>query len=857
MTARESDSGVFVELPGGAPSGRNPVPAGDLPVPLSHFVGREREIATVSALLRRPDVRLVTLTGPGGVGKTRLALRVASALRSGGDFGDGLCFVPLAPIRTPNLVLTAIAQSAGLRDEGRMPLFDQVCRTFAGKRHLLVVDNVEHVAAAAPLLAELLAACPGLTMLATSRAVLRLTGEHGVVVPPLMLPDLARLPEIERLSEYEAVQLFTDRATAAGAGFALTGDNAVAIASICHRLDGLPLAIELAAARIQHLTPAALLARLDHRLPLLIGGAVDQPVRLQTMRSTIAWSYDLLDPREQTLFRRLAVFVGGFTLDAAEAMSDETERREVGKTGRGSHDSRLTTFDSVSSLVDQSLLKRVEPADGGFDSGPPRYAMLETVREFGLEQLAAFGDEYDARESHAGYFLDLAVASAQGLRGRDQLAWLNRLETEVDNFRAALGWSVTRDDRSMALRMVGALHWFWHLHGHYVEGRGWLEHALARPASSEPGGVLSQALTGAALLALLVGDIAAAQTRAKEGVAVARACGDRASAGYALHFLGAASLLYDDSASTAERMLPESVACFREADDPWGLALALCGLGVLGVVTMRLGEARESLDESKRLFQQLGDTWGLARVLNHLGEVARAEGANELAQAHYEEALGYYRQLGYKTMVATVLHNLGYLAQRKGDLQRGVACFAEANELGRINGDQRMIWHGLAGVAGMAGLLGHPEAAARLIGAAESGFAAIGASMWAIDRIEHERNVAAVRAILGDAVFDAAREAGRDLSQERALGEGAVLARVVCAPVIAANEVGSGRGAFLTRREREVLRMLVDGRSDREIGAALHISHRTVARHMTGILSKLGVSSRTAAATLALRRGID
>ena len=862
MTAREAGNGTLVDLPGGpaSQSGRSPIPAGELPVLLSQFVGREREIATVSALLRRADVRLVTLTGPGGVGKTRLALRVATALRASGDFADGLCFVPLAPIRSSNLVLTAIAHAAGLRDEGRSPLFDQVRKTFIGKRQLLVVDNVEHVAAAAPLLAELLAACPGLTMLATSRAVLRLTGEHGMSVPPLMLPDLARLPEVERLSHYEAVRLFVNRASAAKAGFVLTEENAVAVASICHRVDGLPLAIELAAARIQHLTPAALLSRLEHRLPLLIGGAIDQPVRLQTMRSTIAWSYDLLDPQEQTLFRRLAVFVGGFTLDAAEAGGDEAASswggRQGGKAASGSHDARRPTLDSVSSLVDQSLLKQVEPSDGRSESGLPRYAMLETVREFGLEQLAACGDEDEAREGHAGYFLDLAEEAAEGLRGGEQLAWLERLETEIDNVRAALGWSLTRDDRAMALRMVGALHWFWHLHGHFVEGRGWLEAALARSTPQVPPEILSRALTGAGLLALLEGDVAAARARAEEGAAIARAAGDRVGAGYALHFLGAASLLYEEDARTGERLLPESVAYFRDSHDRWGLALTLCGLGILGVVTMRLDEARESLEESRRIFQQLGDNWGLARVLNHLGEVARAEGEDSRARALYEEALVYYRDLGYKTMVATVLQNLGYLAQREGDLRRGVAYFAEANELGRINGDMRVICHGLAGVAGMAGQLGHPEAAARLLGAAEVGFAETGASMWSIDRIEHERNVAAVRALMGNVAFDAAREAGKELAQDRAFSEAAELARIVCAPVETTGGSSSAYDSRLTRREREVLRLLVDGRSDREIAAALSISHRTVARHMTGILSKLGVSSRTAAATLAVRQGI-
>ncbi len=857
MTARESGTGAILDLPGGpAPQpGRAPVLAGDVPEPLSQFIGREREIAAVSALVRRADIRLVTLTGPGGVGKTRLALQVATALRAGGDFTDGLCFVPLAPIRTPGLVLTAIAQAAGLRDEGRLPLFELVRKTFAGKRQLLVVDNVEHVAAAAPLLADLLTACPGLTMLATSRAVLRLSGEHGVVVPPLGLPDLACLPEVEWLTQFEAVRLFVARASAAKAGFELTGENAVAVASVCRRVDGLPLAIELAAARIHHLSPAALLARLEHRLPLLIGGAIDQPVRLQTMRSTIAWSYDLLNPREQTLFRRLAVFVGGFTLDAAESVRRET--RDVSRENEEpTHDSRLSSLDLVSSLVDQSLLQQVEPSDGGLDSGQPRYAMLETVREFGLEQLAAFGDEDEAREGHSRYFLDLAEASEQGLRGREQIAWLERLETEIDNIRAALAWSLALDDRTMAHRMVGALNWFWHLHGYFVEGRDWLEQALARSSHDLPGAIRARALTGAGLLALLEGDVAAARTRAEEGAAIAQAVGDRAGAGYALHFLGAASLLYEEDATTGERLLPESVACFRETDDRWGLALALSGLGVLGVATMRLDEARESLEESRRLFRELGDTWGLARVLNHLGEVARAEGNDAQARAFYEEALVYYTDLGYKTMVATVLQNLGYLAQREGDLRRGVAYFAEANELGRINGDMRVMCHGLAGVAGLAGQLGHPEAAARLIGAAETEFAAIGASMWTIDRIEYERNVAAVRAIMGDAAFDAAREAGRKLPQERAHSDAAELARIVCAPDESPDGSSPANGCLLTRREREVLRLLVDGRSDREIGAALSISHRTVARHMTGILSKLGVASRTAAATLAVRQGI-
>ncbi len=419
----------------------------NLPAQLTSLIGREQEVIAACTLLIRAEVRLLTLTGPGGVGKTCLALQIANELLDA--FADGVCFVPLAPIFDPDFVLPAIAQTLGLKEAGNQPVSDLLKEYLRNLHLLLFLDNFEQIVAAAPLLADLLASCPKLKILVTSRAVLHIQGEHEFPVPLLALPDLKQLPDSASLTEYAAVALFLQRAQAIKPDFQITPANAHAIAEICSRLDGLPLAIELAAARIKLLPPQALLARLEHRLQVLTSGASNAPARQHTLRNTLKWSYDLLDAQEQRLFRRLSVFVGGCTLEAIEAIYTELDNG----------DEAIQLLDAVASLIDKSLLQQTEQ-----EGEELRLVMLETIREYALECLAANGEMEVTRQAHADYFLVLAEEAEPKLVGIEQLQWLVRLEREHDNLRMALSWLLERKALEMALRLGGALSLFWVLH---------------------------------------------------------------------------------------------------------------------------------------------------------------------------------------------------------------------------------------------------------------------------------------------------------------------------------------------------------------------------------------------------------
>src|SRR6266567_2165773 len=499
----------------------------NLPTQLTPLIGREQEIQAVCSLLRHPEVRLVTLTGPGGVGKTRLSLQVATELLDG--FADGICFVPLAPLRDPDLVVPIIAQVLGLKEANEQPLRDLLQASLQDKRLLLLLDNFEQILAAAPKLSDLLADCPHLTILVTSRAVLHLRGEHEFPVPPLTLPDFTHLPESEALSQYAAVALFLECARAVKSDFELTPANSRAIAEICIRLDGLPLAIELAAARSKLLPPQALLARLRHRLQVLTSAAQDAPVRQQTLRHALAWSYDLLDAREQRLFRRLSVFVGGCALEAVEGLSTTLGERPS------------DVLDGVASLMDKSLLQHT-----GQDGEEPRLVMLETIREYGLEALVASGEMERTRQAHASYYLALAEQAELELGGPQQAVWLDRLEREHDNLRAALSWMVeqgeTQQSMEMALRLGGALRPFWWGRGHWSEGRTFLERALAAGGSFpdpriDPS-VRAKALIAAANLAFVQSDYEQTEVLCEESLALYRELGDHYGIAFSLYRLG-------------------------------------------------------------------------------------------------------------------------------------------------------------------------------------------------------------------------------------------------------------------------------------------------------------------------------
>jgi predicted ATPase/class 3 adenylate cyclase len=725
-------------------------PTTNLPAQTTAFIGREGEVGAVRDLLRRTDVRLVTLTGPGGAGKTRLSLQAAAEMLD--DFSNGVWFVNLAPISDSGLVTATIAQALGVRDAGEQPLLESLKSYLHGKRILLLLDNFEQVVDTAPAVAELLAAAPGLKVLVTSRMPLRLTGEREFSVPPLSLPDPKHLPpELERLTQYEAVRLFIERAQAVKADFAVTNENAAAVAEICSRLDGLPLAIELAAARIKLFPAQALLGRLAKPLKLLTGGAHDLPSRQQTIRNTIDWSYQLLDEGEKRLFARLAVFVDGSTLEAAEAVCNAEA------------DLPMDVVDGIAALLDQSLLQQEEGVEGG-----PRLVMLQTIREYALERLEQSGEAEALRQQHAAYFLALAEAAAPQLYGHPQSQrWLDLLEQEHDNLRAALRWTIEWREADVAVRLSAALGWFWGLRGDEREGLSWLDATLTL-SSTHVTPARAWALFHASLLDP---DLGRGSARGEESLALFRKLGDTIGIARVLPWL--ALIVFDlGNTARAEALFAESVERGQELGDPVSRADAMFSLIMLAELRGD-DSARLSLaEEFVALRRQVGEPFKFATALNMLGETARLLGDDDRALAAFEEALGLSRALRNKGLMASILTNMGFVVQRQGQHTRAAALFAEALAVNREMGFQDQMALVLAGLAGVAGAQAQPERAARLLGAVEAWYETNTMSnvpMYRTDRADYERIVAAVRAQLDEEAFAAAWAAGRSLTLEQAI----------------------------------------------------------------------------------------
>jgi predicted ATPase len=638
-----------------------------LPTPLTSLIGRDAEVRAVLDLVERPYPRLLTLTGPGGAGKTRLALAISARLLD--RFADGVFFVDLSALRDPALVTSTIARSVGVHETGDEALLQTLSRHLSTRELLLVLDNFEQLLPAAPIVADLLHACPRLKVLVTSRAALRLSGEHEVPVPPLAVPDLRQLPEIEVLTQYEAVALFLQRAQAVRPDFQVTTANAAVIAELCTRLDGLPLAIELAAARVKLLSPQALLARLGNRLALLTGGSRDRPARQQTLRGTIDWSYELLDPGAQRLFTQLAVFAGGATLDSIEAVCGEAASGDLRVSSRepspllATQDAQLATLDGLTSLADESLLRQADRP-----TGEPHFDMLETIREYALERLEASGEADRVRERHARHYLAVLEAAEAGLKGPEQPAWLGRLELENDNARAALSWAIQGRDATLALRLGGALGPFWQMHDHLAEGQAWLEQALALSPEA-PADIRARALTAGGGLAFLRGDMPRAIAWQQESLELWRQLGESFGMAAALHNLGRA-VHYQARYDEAARLYQETLALRRQIDDRRGLAATLNSLGVLNRDIGDDATARALYEESLGLYRELQDLWGQALLLNNMARLTRDAHALAQTRALCTESLDLFAALGDKHGITWVLSNLSIVAQRQGAVAR-------------------------------------------------------------------------------------------------------------------------------------------------------------------------------------------
>jgi predicted ATPase/class 3 adenylate cyclase len=638
----------------------------NLPAQPNPLLGREQEAAAASALLRTDGVRLVTLIGPGGTGKTRLGLQVAADLID--DFENGVFLVDLAPITDPNLVLSTIAQALGVRETGGTPLEDSLKAFLSEKQLLLLLDNFEQVLEAAPVVAGLLAAAPRLKVLVTSRAVLNLRGEHEFPVPPLGLPDPQNLPPVEAVLQYPAVALFAQRAAAVRSGFAVTDENAAAIAEICCRLDGLPLAIELAAARAKLFAPPALLSRLDSRLQLLTGGARDLPVRQRTLRDTIAWSYDLLDATEQRLFRRLSVFVGGFTLEAAEAVCNAESALGMDVLG------------GIASLVDKSLLRQVwggEPAEATLTDGEPRFGMLETIREYAREQLAESGEAEAFQRLHAACFLSLAETDENSLAFEALKRRMDQLELEHDNLRAALDWLVESDLGEWGLRLGVALGRFWSSRGYLNEARDRLRTLLGLPSAAERTLVRARALN-------MAGNHAAGQNASglatgfyQEALTISRELGNERGIASILRNLG--NLHYEEDPPTAQALHEESLEIAHKIGDQEG---ELASLNLLAFDAAHVGDDQEARALWEQVLVRRGrDGVGNDVIFRGLGRLAMKQGDYETARARFEESLVYCRKLGNKNAMPDSLRVFAILSAARGEAERAARLFGAAASL--------------------------------------------------------------------------------------------------------------------------------------------------------------------------------
>ena len=726
----------------------------NLPVQRTGFVGREKEVAAAKELLLRQDVRLVTVTGPGGIGKTRLAVQVASGLVE--HFPGGIHFVPLSSLSDPGLIASVIVQTLGIREAGGqspLEILKENLQDSLRAPMLLLLDNFEHLVQAAPTVAELLAMGPNLKIMVTSRAALHVYGEHEFPVPPLALPDSRSMPSVEVLSQYPAVALFVQRAVAAKPDFELNRENAPAVTEICARLDGLPLAIELAAARVKVLSPSSMLTRLASRLQLLTGGARDLPQRQQTLRAAIDWSYDLLSPAEQKLFRRLSVFVGGCTLEGAEAVCDT----------KGDLD--LDLLDGMASMVDKSLAQQVEPA-----KGESRFVMLETIREYALEKLEASGEEALTKRAHAAYCLVLAEEEATEQSGAEGAEWLERFALEHDNFRAGLEWLTETGDAEWGLRLGTALFRFWEIREYLAEGRDRLGRLLKLPGAAAPTKLRMRALFAAGVLAGEQGDYASADALINESQDIAQELGDKTGVAVSLNALAVFARDRGDVA-TAHVLFEASLGLWRELGDQKAVARALSNLANVVKLQGDYARARSLYAECLSIFRGLGDRTGVAWSMNYQGDVARDQGDSAAARTLYEQGLAIFRELGDRWGIAGTLADLGSLAREQGNYPAARSLYRESIKLFQELDHKRGIARLLECFACSAAVQLEAERSLRLAGAAAALRQNIGAPLTPAEQAKLEASLHPARQALTNTVGATAWLEGWALPVEKAIEE--------------------------------------------------------------------------------------
>jgi predicted ATPase/DNA-binding CsgD family transcriptional regulator len=806
-----------------------------LPIPLSTFVGREAELESLRQLLAS-GARLITLTGPGGVGKTRLALECAALTAAG--FADGAVFVSLQALTESGQVISEVANAMRVRESGNRSIIEDLSAALANRHILICVDNWEHVLEAAPQLAELLMACRRVFVLATSREALRVQGEHEFPVHPLDLPHSGHAP-LAAIAQTDAVRLFAARGQAVRPEFKLDEANAHVIGEICELLDGLPLAIELAAALMRLFSPHALLTRLKSgsdlaaRSPtmrLLAGGPRDLPVRQQTLRAAVGWSYNLLGPDEQRLFRRLAIFAGGCDLEAAEAICrDESSPRPI--------------LDSLIALADKNLLRAEQV------NGEPRFGMLRTIQEFALELLQASGEAGVVHGRHAAYYVDLFERAVQVLHGPDGERWREHLDREHDNFRVVLGWSLEHDELTTAFRLGGNLWRFWAERGHITEGRRWLNRILARDGDV-PLHFRANVLNGAGGLAVFQDDYLTGQQHLTECLSLRRELGDISGVAASLHNLAQLAIRQRED-ETALARIRESLALDRELGDRSGIASDLLAIAWILCLQKDFETAREHVQQSLIIAQELGDVAQLARAYALLGDVALGQENHEQARHYLAESKAAFGRLGDILSMASVDHGMGQIALHQRRLKEAEQCFIDSLNGKAEAADKLGIVNALEGLACLAAARFDVTRAAQLWGACEVLRRALGFPRPDSEQSFCERYMAMARSQLRERAFLSAHREGEAMSLDEAV-------RYALKPLnIEDGKPAPGAAhalypAGLSAREVEVLALVAQGLSDGEVAEKLVLSPRTINAHLTSIYNKIGVNSRAAATRFAV-----